>query len=275
MHRERPARTPPGSADAPHALGTALWEPQARPDPAGAAGRRHQRPTTPGRCSAKVNRQRFPIATRERPRAGAMAGGEAGGGGDGGGGTARDVGRRAEAVGDLRDDHSGACEHGGAHSEPAEGRPRRKGHWFEALRGLRTFSSPTKPPQAATRWMAARGSTPEAKTALSRSHSVGAVESSEHSARQMTVHALGGGMVGGAGAHLLAVNEWVEGVLPACCAAASSKRAAAAAARRAGIRTSKSELRYLLTLESPCELCMADRRGSPGMQGRRDAERGG
>ena len=64
----------------------------------------------------------------------------------------------------------------------------RMGHWFEPWRPPRTVSSPPKScPKSPPGGLATRGSAPCAKTALSRSHSVGAVESGERRARHTTV----------------------------------------------------------------------------------------
>ena len=151
--------------------------------------RSHTRLHTPGSGpAANVNPQRFPTAWRERPRAAARAGGEVGGGGGGGDGSTGDAGRRANAVGELRGAHRGACEHRGAHSEHSSGRDGADGALVRALRPPRTVSSPPKScPKSPPGGLATRGSAPCAKTALSRSHSVGAIESGERRARHTTV----------------------------------------------------------------------------------------
>ena len=125
--------------------------------------RSHTRLHTPGSGpAANVNPQRFPTAWRERPRAAARAGGEVGDGGEGDDGSPCHEGRRANAVGELRDAHRGACEHRGAHTVSiAAGGMGRMGHWFEPKRQPRTFSPPPKSrPKSPPGGLATRGSTP-------------------------------------------------------------------------------------------------------------------
>ena len=121
--------------------------------------RSHTRLHTPGSGPApNVNRQRFPTAWRERPRAAARAGGEVGGGGGGGDGSTGDIGRRANAVGELRGAHRGACEHRGAHSEHSSGRDGADGALVRAqTAAAHLLAAPQKPPQVATRWVGDEG----------------------------------------------------------------------------------------------------------------------
>ena len=112
----------------------------------------------------------------------------------------------------------------------------RMGHWFEPC-GRHAPSR--RPPKAAPSrhpvgWR--RGAARPAQRRPSAAPTAWEqlrVESAGRGIRPL--HALGVGMAGGAGAHLLAVNEGVEGVLPARCDASSTTPAAAAAPRRAGI----------------------------------------
>ena len=144
----------------------------------------------------------------------------------------------------------------------------RMGHWFEPC-GRHAPSR--RPPKAAPSrhpvgWR--RGAARPAQRRPSAAPTAWEqlrVESAGRGIRPL--HALGGGMAGGAGAHLLAVNEGVEGVLPARCDASSTSPAAAAAPRRAGMNTSKLEATLSSIEESPSKLRITYCHGSNACRG--------
>ena len=170
---------------------------------------------------------RFFASAAHLARGGATGGGEAGDGGDGDGGDGGDGGRRAAAVGAVLEVLGGACEAGGAQSQPGVSARARAGRWFEAEKAhCKGRRSRQKRRIVEARGPGPWGNEPHCHQCDTGDRHTSAGPLNERppapSACQVVSEAVGAGMAGGAGARHLGVKEWVEAHLSTCSNVASS-----------------------------------------------------